>query len=351
MRGQRPLSIVLALAVLLVAAIAASLFAGAAVAAVTTHVNLGFIVRSAAPLRVGYLGSLSPDWPSPISAPHAGLFAQGLNDLGYVDGKNVVVEYRFANGDFDRLPALAGELIARNVAVIVAGDSRAMRAAQDTTTVVPLIMTTSTDPVSSGRVQSLARPGGNITGLTLSTTPGLAGKRLEILTQAVPGVKRVGILWQQSQATIREWEQAEKAAHALDIELVSLEVRSTTRIGDVFEQARAAEVGALLVFGTPTLNAAMGPIASAALADRLPLIGSTDDWVQSGALLSYAADADDLYRRSAAYVDKILRGANAAELPVEQPLVFDLVVNLNTARQLGLRDIDQVLNQATHILR
>jgi putative ABC transport system substrate-binding protein len=300
--------------------------------------------------HVGYLTNFDPSFPAPLARPHLDAFLQGLRELGYVDQENIIIEYRFAHNDPVVLSEIVNELVSLPVTAIVAADSLAMRAAQDATESVPLIMTTSNDPVAGGRVESLARPGGNITGLTVST-PGLAGKRLEVLQQLVPRTARVAVLWRRSNAAIQEWEHTNAAAQNFGIQLYSYEIRDALDIPAAMERAKNEELDAVLVFGTPLLNERSRQIASLALDYAMPLMGYTEEWVEAGALLSYAPSVGDLMRRSAGYVDRILQGNSPADIPIEQPTTFDFIVNLRTVESLGTRVDRRVLTLTTRLIQ
>jgi putative ABC transport system substrate-binding protein len=300
--------------------------------------------------RIGYLtGNLA-------SAPHLPeAFRQGLRDLGYVEGRNVVIEYRDAEGKPERLPALAAELVALKVDVIVAaeGTPPALAATQATRT-LPIVFTTVGDPVTSGLVTSLARPGGNVTGLSL-LFPELVGKGLEHLKQAVPGVSRVAVLLQPGAVPERTYKdilkEAEAAARTLGVRLQVVEARGPADIDRAFSDMARARAGALTVLSTPMFASERRRLVDLAAKNRLPTVFSFRVYVDAGGLMSYGPNTTDLFRRAATYVDKILKGAKPADLPVEQPTKFELVINLKTAKALGLTIPPSLLGRADEIIQ
>lgn len=300
--------------------------------------------------RIGYLGSLEKEWPAPLGRPRVETFRDGLREQGYVEGQNIHVDYRFAGGDFARLPDLASELVRLRVDVIVLGDTRAIRFARDATTKIPLVMTLSSDPVRTGFATTLHRPGGNLTGLTMATTA-VDAKRLELFKELVPGLQRVAVLWERNDVADLEWEGARIAAQILGLELVSYEVKTGWDIGSVVDQMAEDEAHGVFVFGTPSFGPLIPRIADAARQRHLPLAGTNVEWVQAGALMTYVPDYDDLYRRAALHVRRILNGADPAALPIEQPARFDLAVNLTTAEGLGLEVPRSIGVRATEVIR
>ena len=266
-------------------------------------------------------------------------FRQGLRDLGYVEGRNVVIEYRDAEGKFERLPALAAELVALKVDVIVAPSTPAALAARQATKTIPVIFAALGDPVTSGLVTSLARPGGNVTGVSF-LSPELVGKRLERLTQAVPGAGRVAVLWQPGdvpESTAKDLRtEAEVAARALGVRLQVVEARGPTDFDRAFSEMTKAHVDALSVLTSAMLFTERGRLVALAAKHRLPAVYPWREGADAGGLMSYGPNLPDLYRRAATYVDKILKGAKPGDLPVEQPTKFELVINMKTAKALGL---------------
>jgi putative ABC transport system substrate-binding protein len=300
--------------------------------------------------RIGFLGI---NWAA--SPPHLhGAFLQELRDLGYVEGRNVVLEYRDAEGKAERLPALAAELVALKVDVIVAGPTLAALAAKKVTGTVPIVFIGPSDPVGSGLVTSLARPGGNVTGLSAALSPELAGKCLEQLTQAVPGVSRIAVLWQPGAGAERTERDtlkgAEVAARALGVRLQVAEARGPADIDRAFSHMAKARAGALIVFNTVMFLSERGRLVALAAKNRLPALYTFREFVDAGGLMSYGHNQADLNRRAATYVDKILKGARPADLPVEQPTKFDLVINLKTAKALGLTIPPALLQRADQVI-
>ena len=299
--------------------------------------------------RIGYLSlNLAASPPNLHEA-----FRQGLRDLGYVEGRNVVIEYRDAEGKPERLPALAAELVALKVDVIVAGSTPHALAAKQATRTLPIVFIGAGDPVTDGLVTSLARPGGNVTGLS-SLTPERVGKCLELLTQAVPGVSRVAVLWQPGavgERTERDTlKGAEVAARALGVRLQFVEARGPADIDRAFADMTRARAGALTVWTTAMLVSERGRLVALAAKNRLPGVYTLREFVDAGGLMSYGHSQADLNRRAATYVDKVLKGAKPADLPVEQPTKFDLVINLKTAKALGLTIPPSVLARADHVV-
>ncbi len=281
-------------------------------------------------------------------------FRQGLRDLGYVEGRNVVIEYRSAEGKLERLPARAAELVALKVDVIVASGTLAALAAKQTTRTLPIVFTSAADPVTDGLVTSLARPGGNVTGLS-NLAPELVGKRLELLTQAVPGVSRVAVLWQLGAVDERTEKDilkaAEVAARALGVRLQFVEARGPENFGRAFSDMTRARAGALTVLTSNMFVTERRRLVDLAAKNRLPAVYNVREFVDAGGLMSYGPDLADLYRRAATYVDKILKGAKPADLPVEQPTKFELVINVKTAKTLGLTIPQSVLGRADEVIR
>jgi putative ABC transport system substrate-binding protein len=281
------------------------------------------------------IGLLSPFSRADTEQWHQA-FRQGLRNLGWVEGTNVRLEYRFADGQQERLPGLVAELIALRVDVIVVTVTTDAVPAAKATKTIPIVMASTGDPVGTGLIASLARPGGNVTGLTQVATD-LSAKRLELLKEIAPGHSRVAVLWDPLDPVARlSWQEIQAPARQLGMELDSLEVRS----GDLFEAAFARAVSAndSAVMLMPAAKGVVHrkQISDLALANRLPSIFFLREFVQSGGLMSYGPDRSDLFRRAAAYVDKILKGASPSDLPVEQPTKFELVINLKTAKALGL---------------
>jgi putative ABC transport system substrate-binding protein len=299
--------------------------------------------------RIGLLDSGS----SATSQSHVDAFRQGLRDLGYLEGQNIVIEYRWAEGNLDRLPALAAELVRLPVALIVTGGTVGVQAAKQATTTIPIVVGGAGDLVGSGLVASLARPGGNITGLT-DISPEHTRKQLELLKEAVPGISRVAFLYTavtDSQITARHVQEAQAAAHTLAIRLQPVEVREAQALPSAFATMTSQGAEALVtVLNFFTLYHRRQLIELAAQS-RLPAMYQGREFMEVGGLLSYGTDRIDQWRRAATYADKILKGAKPADLPVEQPIKFELVINLKTAKELGLTIPPTLLFQADEVIR
>jgi putative tryptophan/tyrosine transport system substrate-binding protein len=296
--------------------------------------------------RIGYLSGVGSETDS-----LKGL-RQGLRDLRYVEGKNILVEFRFAEGQLERLPSLVAELVQLKVDVVVAAPLSAIRAAKQATKTIPIVMVTTGDPVATGLIDSLARPGGNITGLTRFTRE-LSGKRLELLKEVVPTISRVAVLWDANVTTpgiaLKEYEAA---APGLKLQVQSLEVRGPNPdLEGAFQGAVKRRANALVTILNPLLNRYRKQIAELAIKHRLPSMYEATDYVEAGGLMSYSASDADLFRRAAVYVDKILKGAKPVDLPVEQPTKFELLINLKTAKQIGLTIPQSVLYRADKVLK
>ena len=279
-------------------------------------------------------------------------FLLGLRERGYEEGRNILIEYRFSEDQDDRLPELAAELVALQVDLIVASGSPASFAARDATRTIPLVMGgVAADPVETGLVASLARPGGNITGMSMMSAP-LGGKRLELFKAVVPALVRVAVLWNPSNPAYGPvLKELEAAAPTLGLKILRLQTRSPETFEDAFAAGAKQQAGALIVPADPLTTNRQPTIADLALKHRLPTMMEYKDFVRAGGLLGFGVDLADLYRRSAAHVDKILKGANPAELPMEQPTKLDVAVNLQTAEALGLTIPPSVLQQATEIIQ
>ncbi len=302
------------------------------------------------PARVYRIGVLPP---GPIS-PRMHLweaFRQGLRDLGYVEGENISLVIRSPEERPERLPALAAELVGLKVDVIVTATEPGVQAAKEATKAIPIVMAVSLDPVGSGLVSSLARPGANITGLS-TITPELAGKRLELLREVAPSASRVGVLSvPTSLVDAAQRKQAEVAARSLGVQLQGLEVRSPNDFERAFQTATRARAGALLTLDSPFFFTHRKRIVDLAAKSRLPAVYGLTEYAEAGGLMAYGASIPDMYRRAATYVDKILKGAKPADLPVEQPTRFKLVVNLKTAKTLGLTIPPSVLIRADQVIQ
>ena len=278
-------------------------------------------------------------------------FKQGLRDLDHVEGRTLTLEIRHADGDAGRLPALAAELVARRVAVIVAGASPEIQAARDASRTIPIVMMNSGDPVAQGFVYSLSRPGGNVTGLT-NISRQVIPKRLEMLVQIVPGLSDVAVIWNPTNsAKVLELADLQAAAAAMQVNLRSLEVRALAEVEPVLEDAAREGTRALYVLGDGVTVSQAPRIASIAQAHRIPVVHEVRAFAAAGGLMAYGASIADQWRRGATYVDKILKGSKPSELPVEQPTKFDLVVNLQAARALGLTVPPSILQQASELIQ
>ena len=297
--------------------------------------------------RIGYLSVLSPSSDS----ARLEAFRQGLRELGYVEGHSLVIEPRYAEGELGRLPNLAGDLVRLNVDVIVAGGSTAIRATKNATKLIPIVMAHGSDPVALGYVASLARPGGNITGLT-HLAPELGGKRLELLKDIVARLSRVAVLTDPGTGGHGpQIKELEVAAPALGLQLRVVEVRAPNELESAFSAMIAGRTGAFIGLQQPTLDRLRQRIVDLAAKHRLPAMHPNSQYVETGGLMSYATDIVAMFRRSATYVDKILKDAKPADLPVEQPTKFELVINLKTAHQLGLTIPPNVLARADRVIR
>src|SRR5262245_12669204 len=297
--------------------------------------------------RIGWLGHNLARNPQVREA-----FRQGLRDLGYVEGRNFVIEFRDAEGKFDRYPALAAELVALKVDVILAPNTGAALAAKQATRTIPIVFIGTSDAVGFGLVTSLARPGGNLTGLSSLDAP-LVGKRLELLTQAIPGVSLVAVLWRPGEVEGADkigLKGTEVAARALGVRLQFVEARGPEDVDRAFSDMTSAGVGALIVLPGALLGDERRRLVDLAAKNRLPAMYSWREFVDAGGLMSYGPNGADMLRRAATYVDKILKGAKPADLPVEQPTKFELVINLKTAKALGLEVPPLLIAQANELI-
>ena len=301
--------------------------------------------------RIGYLitGALE----SPETRINRDAFRQGLNELGYIEGRNIVIEYRSADGKIERLPGLATELVGLKVDLIVALATPAGRAAQQATTTIPIVVTAMGDPIRDGLVASLARPGGNVTGTTF-LGPELVPKRLSFLRELLPTISRVAVLWHPgafSEPTTREMlNEVAQAARSLGVQLQLVEVRSADEFDHAFTAMVRARAEALFQFPSTMLFNERRRIVDLAARHRLPAVFNAREFVQQGGLIAYGANLAELNRRTAAYVDKILKGAKPSDLPVEQPTKFELFINLKTAKALGLAVPDRLLVGADELI-
>jgi putative tryptophan/tyrosine transport system substrate-binding protein len=295
--------------------------------------------------RIGYLDPASPE----ASLRQIEALRNGLVELGYVEGKNIVIEYRYADGKRDQLFAAASELVQRQVDVIVTGSTPGVEAAKNATNTIPIIFATIGDPVRSGLVESLARPGGNITGLTIFS-PELGGKRLELLKETFPKITRVAFIWSTMNPGF-SFAEAEAAGKPLGVEVQSVQIRDVDNIESAFERVRKMGSQAFTTAPDPVMRLNRRKLLDFALKNRLPAMYGTLDFVDAGGLMSYAPNTIDLYRRAAVYVDKILKGAKPADLPIEQPIKFEFVINLKAAKQIGVTIPPNVLARADRVIK
>lgn len=297
--------------------------------------------------RVGLLMQTTPAAASHITAA----FSQALRELGHVEGKNVVFEYRWAEGKPERLPALAADLVRLKVDLIIASAAAAAEAARRATTTIPIVMVNAADPVESGLVRSRAQPGGNVTGLSAQLTPEIRAKQVQLLKEAVPGLARVAILRRAALANGPVWKDYEAAGRTLEMKIQFFNVQGVDELGRAFDAIARDRAGALLVPGDPVFFTYRQRVVALAAEHRLPGIFSTREFTDAGGLMSYSARLTDLFRRAAVYADKILKGANPASLPVEYPTQFELVVNLKTARALKLALPQALLIRADEVIQ
>jgi ABC-type uncharacterized transport system substrate-binding protein len=309
------------------------------------------IAEAQQPKKVPRIGFLNASSPSSV-ADRLDAFRQGLRELGYLERKDIVVEYRHAEGKQDRLNNLAGELVGLRVEVIVAGGTASAQAAKRMTKTIPIIMTNVSDPVSLGFAVSLARPGANITGLS-TLAPELSGKRLELLKETLPKLARVTVVGDSTNpANAQALREAELAAETIGVQLqYYLEVRDAPDVEIAFRVATKAHSDAVLALTSAVLFSQRTQVASLAVKNRLPVVYGQPEYVEAGGLMSYGTSIADLYRRAATYVDKILKGTKPADLPIEQPTKFELVINLKAAKQIGLTIPPNVLARADRVIR
>ena len=310
----------------------------------------GVVAQAQQPTKIPRIGFLIVTSPSDISA-RIEAFRQGLRELRYVEGKNIVIEYRSAEGKPDRLPAVAAELVRLKVDLIVTTGPSVTRAAKGATVTIPIVMTNDNDPVGNGFVTSLARPGGNITGLS-TLAPELSGKRLELMKEIIPKLSRMAVL---GTSTIPGYAQVlkemELAARAFKVKLQYLDVLDPKDIETAFRAASKERADAVLVLTGLVFNSHRTQVVELAVKSRLPVIYISTEFVEDGGLMSYGVSQNDLARRAATYVDRILKGAKPADLPVEQPTKFELVINLKAAKQIGLTIPPNVLARADKVIR
>jgi putative ABC transport system substrate-binding protein len=318
----------------------------------TVFLTTAALAEAQQPKKVPRIGYVSNSGDANNPGPRVEAFRQGLRDLGYVEGKNILVEFRYLEGNVNRAPALVAELVQLKVDVLVLITLPSIRAAKQATKTIPIVMLTTVDPVGTGLVDGLARPGGNITGLTRLQRE-LSGKRLELLKEVVPGISRVGAVW-DSNASGPDigFKEYEAAARVLNIQLQSLEVRGPTPDLEVaFQAAAKGRVNALITIGNPVLSRYQKQITEFTIKTRTSSMCEGSAYVEAGCLMSYSASDAESYRRAAYYVDRILKGTKPADLPVEQPMKFELVINLKTAKQIGLTIPQSVLYRADKVIQ
>ncbi len=297
--------------------------------------------------RVGILEAI----PAAQNAANLAALREGLRDLGYVEGRNLVIEYRSADGHAEQFPDLAADLVRLNVGVIVTRGTPAALAAKHATGTIPIVMASSGDPVRTGIVTSLAHPGGNVTGLSALATD-VQGKQLEVLREMVPGIARIAFLFNMSNPVLQaEWNEAEPAASSVGIQPQLLDVRSVRDLAPAFDVATQQHAGALIVGIDGLIQANRGLIVQAAAMRHLPTISREREFVDAGGLMSYGIHYPDSYHRAASYVDKIFKGAKPADLPVEQPTRLEMVINLKTAKVLGLTIPQSILVRADEVIQ
>ena len=297
--------------------------------------------------RIGYLAAVSAS----ADAPRLEAFRQGLRDLGYIEGQNIIIDYRHESRGFEPLPGLAAELVRLEPDVLVGVTTNAAQAVQQATTTIPIVFMGVTDPIAAGLVQSLAHPGGNSTGIT-NMAAILTGKRMEYLKETIPGVSRLAVLWDpQAPGSTPQWQESQQPARELGLELYSMEVSSVDRYETAFKEAVEARSDAVWVTLNPLANSNQKLIADLAINSRLPSVCAREDYSQNGCLMAYGPGYGNEGRDGARYVDKILKGAKPADIPVEQPMKFELVINLKTAQALGLTIPNHVLLQATEVIQ
>ena len=297
--------------------------------------------------RVGYLSSFAPATESARSEA----IRLSLRDLGYIEGQNIAIEYRYTEGNPDRLPKLAAELVRLNVNVIFATSTTIAIVAKKATQTIPIVFHSAAEPVASGLVDSLARPGGNLTGFTTIAAV-LAGKRLELLKETIPKLSRVAMMWEpKNQGSEESWKESQLAARELGLQIHSMEVSRADKFESAFRAATKARSDALAVTLSALFTSHLKPIVLLATKRRLPAIYTREEFVDNGGLMSYGADQDEPFKRIAVMIDKILKGAKPADLPVEQPKKFEFVINLKAAKQIGLTIPPNVLARADRVIK
>lgn len=307
------------------------------------------VARAEQTAKIPRIGLLSPFTPAD-TAPWHQAFLRGLSDLGWVDGKNIAVEYRYSDGRNDRLPGLIADLVRLKVDIIVTAVTNDTLAAKNATSEIPVVMAAAGDPVATGIVASLARPGGNITGLS-QMNPDLTGKRLELLKEIAPNISSVVVLLNPDDPiSVLGFNEIELPARKMKVEVHSLEVRDNQDLEKALQAAAKAHVDALVIMPNPVFVTNLKQIADFAIENRLPSMFHLREFAKVGGLVSYGVDRNDLFRRAATFVDKILKGASPADLPIEQPTKFELTVNLKTAKALGVTVPPKLLLTADEVI-
>jgi putative ABC transport system substrate-binding protein len=298
-------------------------------------------------VRIGFLSGAS----APTAVKSLEGFTKRLNELGYIEGQNSIIEYRYADGRLNRLPDLAKDLVHLNVDIIVAVGATATSAAKKASELIPIVMTNTSDPVALGLIESLAKPGGNVTGLS-NLAPDLGGKQLELLKEVNRKIQRVAVIGDPSSPSYEpQMNEVHAAAKEMSLRLEPVEVQSPSALDTAFASMNRSRVEALIVLLQPSISSLRSQIIERTIKSRIPSIGPQVEFVESGGVLSYGASSIDLNRRAANYVDKVLKGANPANLPVEQPTKFELVINLKTAKQIGLIIPPNVLARADRVIK
>src|SRR5262245_5904908 len=301
--------------------------------------------------KIPRIGFLSPQ--AQTSSPHATeAFLRGLRELGYIEGQNIAIEYRWAEGKFERLPELAAELVRLKVDVIVTVVTQASLAAKNATGTIPIVMIAVGNPVDAGLIANLARPGANITGTSIMSDE-VVGKQLELLKETFPKISRVAVMWNPANPVFQaqQLREVEATAKALGVKLQKLEARDSAEIVRAFTAITKEQTRALMVLADPVYTMHRKQIADLALKHRLPAVSGTTDYADAGLLMSYAASFPEMYHRAATYVDKVLKGTKPADIPVERPVKFEFVINLNTAKQIGVTVPQSVLFRADKVIK
>jgi putative ABC transport system substrate-binding protein len=308
------------------------------------------IAEAQQPTKVPRIGFLSTGSPSSTGTTNLDAFRKGLDELGYIEGKTIGIDYRYAEGKLERLPTLAAELVGLKVAVIVTGGTAGVQAAKQATNMIPIVVGTATDLVRTGLVASLAKPGGNVTGLT-SISPDLSGKRLELVREVVSNVSRVAVLWHPNAWDREEVTQTEVAARQIGVKVQSLEVPDSNTFENAYAAMVSQRANALIIIQRTFTGFHQKQLIGLAIKNRLPSMCDSPGWTENGCLMSYGSNRREMWRRAATYVDKILKGAQPAELPVQQPTKFEFVINLKTAKALNLTIPQSVLYRADKVIK